>query len=97
MPPAEPGTTMSANGIDLINENETGRSLPCLLKEVSNTRGSDTYKHFDKVTATDRKKWNISFSSNRFSNQSFSCTRGSHQKDTFWNSSTEFLKFFRIF
>ena len=40
---------MTADGIDFVNKYDTGRLLLCLVKHIANTRGTDTYEHFDKV------------------------------------------------
>ena len=42
-------TTVAANSVNFINEDETRRVLLALLKHVTHAAGSYANKHFDEV------------------------------------------------
>ena len=41
-------TTLSANGINFIDEDQTGTILFGSLKKIANTAGTDANKHFNE-------------------------------------------------
>ena len=43
------GITAFSDGIDLIDKNNTWRHLLCLFEKVTDTRSTDTNKHFHKI------------------------------------------------
>ena len=45
------GTTITANRIDLVDKDNAWRMLFSLLKHVTNTRRTDTNKHFNEIRA----------------------------------------------
>ena len=69
-----------ADGIDLINEDNTGRHLAGLLEEVTHTGGSHTYKHLYKVRTADREKGHSGLSGDSLGQQSLSGARRAYQQ-----------------
>ena len=55
---------VTADGVDLVNEDEAGGVLTPLLEHVADARGSDTDKHFDKVRTADVEERDIGFAGN---------------------------------
>ena len=49
VPPAKPGTTLAPDGIDLINEYDTGRRFLRLFEEVTHTRCTNANEHLNKI------------------------------------------------
>ena len=50
---AHPGTSVATDGIDLIDEDDTGSVLLPLLKEVANAARTDTHEHFHEIRPRD--------------------------------------------
>ena len=50
---AETGTALTAHSIDLINEDDAGHGLFCLVEEVAHTGCADADVHLDEVRAGD--------------------------------------------
>ena len=51
VPTSDPGSPVSSNRIDLIDENNAGRLGFSLYKKVSDPAGAYSYKHFYKIGA----------------------------------------------
>src|SRR5579859_4206023 len=48
--------TLAANSINFIQEDDTGRRLPGLIKEVTHPAGPHTYEHFHEFRGTHTKE-----------------------------------------
>ena len=55
---AHSGATVTAHGIDLVDEDDGGSGLLGLLKKVTNSRRTDTNKHLDKIGTRDGEEGN---------------------------------------
>ena len=53
---AEAGAAVTADGVDLVHEDDAGRVLLGLLEEVTHARGADADEHLDEVRARDREE-----------------------------------------
>ena len=89
--------TLMCDSINLIDEDNAWGILFCLTKEVTNTRSTDTHKHFGKFRTRNTKEWNISFASNCTSHQSFTSTWITGEKHATWDFCAKFFIFFRVF
>ena len=85
MTAADASATLTADCIDLIDENDAGRIFLGLLKQVSDTGGTDTDEHFDEVRTTDAEESNAGFTSNSLSQQGFTSTGRAVKQDAFWD------------
>ncbi len=54
VPAAHAGAAVSADGVDLVDEDDRRGVLLGLLEQVADTRGTDTDEHLDEVGAGDR-------------------------------------------
>src|SRR2546421_731561 len=78
-----PGTTARApNSIDLINENNAGGVLACLLKQIAHTAGSHPDEEFDKVGRARAEERHSCLSGDCTRQQGLAGTRWANQQDT---------------
>ena len=88
---------MATNGVNLIDEHDTGRVFFRLIKHIAHTRCAHADKHFDEVRAGHAEKRYARFARNRFGEQSFTCAGRPDQQNTVRNIAAEFLEFLRVF
>ena len=93
---AEAGTTMAADGIDLIDEHDARGILLPLLEQVANARRADADEHLDEIGAADGKEWNVRLAGNGPRQQRFPRSRRAHEKDALRNAAAELLKLLRF-
>ena len=92
MTTAHTGTTMTTNGVDLIDKDNARRMLLGLFEHVANTARTNTDKHLNKVGTGNGEERHLSFTRNRFCQQGFTGTwRADHQHAT-GNATTQALK-----
>jgi hypothetical protein len=84
------------NGIDFIDEDDTGGVSFSLKEEVPDPRGSHTDKHFDKVGAADGEKRNLRLPRNGPGQKGLPRSGGTDEKNPLWDSPSQFGKFLRI-
>ena len=77
---AETRASLSAHGVYLVNEYDTRHILLCLIKEVSHSRRTGTYKHLYKVTAAYREERHVGFACDRLGKQRLARTRRSYEQ-----------------
>jgi hypothetical protein len=53
---AEAGAAMTADRVDLVDEDDAGRVLLGLLEHVAHARGADADEHLDEVRTGDREE-----------------------------------------
>ncbi len=97
MTTANPGTPLATDGVHFIYKHNTGRTLFCLFKKVSNPGCSNPNKHFNKISAAYTVKWNRCFTCDCTCKQCFTCTRGANKQSTSRDLSTQLLEPFRVF
>ena len=56
MSAAQTGAALTADRIDLVDEDDAGGGLLGLLEEVTHARGADAHEHLDEVGAGDREE-----------------------------------------
>ena len=96
VPAAEPGPASPTHRIDLVNEEDAGRVLLALRKEVANARGTDAHEHLYEVGSGHREERHIGFARNRARQQRLACARAAHQKYSLGNAATETRELFRV-
>ena len=62
---AEAGTTMPADGVDLVDEDDAGGVLLALLEQVAHPGGADADEHLDEVRAGDREERDVGLAGDR--------------------------------
>ena len=75
-------STLRADGIEFIDEDDARRNLLGLIKQVANTRGSDADKHLHKLRTCAREERHIRLARDTTSEQSFTRTGRAAQKHT---------------
>src|SRR5271165_602860 len=83
---------MASDRIDFINEDDAGRILLALLKQVADAAGADADEHFNEIRTGNREERNVRFTRNSAGEQRLACAGRSDQQHAFGNPSTEFLE-----
>ena len=87
---------MASYGIDFVDEDDAGRVLLALLKQIANARSAHADEHFYEVGARNREEGNVSFARNRSRQQGLARSRRSDQKHALRNASAKLLEFLRL-
>src|SRR5262249_17769379 len=61
VPAAESGTAVTADGVDLVDEDDRGRRVLRLLEQVAHARRADADEHLDEIGAADREERHARF------------------------------------
>ena len=77
---AHTAVTAAANGINLINENNTGRILRCILKQVADTGRADTHEHFHEVRTGQGIEGHMGLACHCLCKQGLTGSRRSHKQ-----------------
>ena len=89
MAAAKPGSSAPCHRIDLINEDDTGRVLLGLLKQIADTRCADADEHLDKIRPGDGEERHAGFPCNRLGQQRLAGARLSLEQNALRNSCTD--------
>mmetsp|Transcript_17410 Transcript_17410/g.28907 ORF Transcript_17410/g.28907 Transcript_17410/m.28907 type:complete len:326 (-) Transcript_17410:173-1150(-) len=89
-----PTTTLTTNGINLVDKDNTRCIGTRFLEQVTDATRSDTDKHFNKVGTRHAVEWNAGFTSHSLGQQCLSRTGRSAQQGTLGNLGTQFGKLF---
>ena len=84
-----PGVTGFADGVDLIDEYDTGGYLGGLLKEVADTGCAHAHEHLHKVGAGDGEEGDIGFAGHGLGQQRFAGARRAYQQSTLGELGTD--------
>ena len=72
-----------ADGIDLIDKNDTGSILFCFFKKIPDTGSTHADEHFHKFRTGQGKEGHMRLSCHSLREQGLSCARRPHQKSSF--------------
>src|SRR5467141_2715710 len=97
MSAAETCTAMPSDRVNLVDEDDAGRVLLALFKEIAHAAGAHADKHFHEVRTGNREEGNVGLSSYRARQQRLARSRRSDKQDTLRNSSAQLLELLRIF
>ena len=89
-------TTLTAHGIDFINEDDAWGIFLGVLEHVAHTRSANTHKHFHKIGARNTEERYLGFASNGLGQQGLAGSRRAHQQQTAWYAATKLLEFLGI-
>jgi len=97
VPAADTGKTQTADGIDLVDENNRASSkglcgLPGLLKKVPDAGRADPDEHFDEIGTADIKKRHIGFAGDGLGDQRLAATRRAYEKNALGNLAAQSLE-----
>ena len=90
------GITAPADGIDLIDEDDTGCLLVGLLEQIPHTGCTDTDIHFHEFRTGDGEEGNLRFTGHSLRQQCLTCTRRAYQKRTLRQLRTDLQITFRL-
>ncbi len=93
---AHTSTTVTANRIDLINEDNARALFFRLLEHVANTGGTHAHKHFHKVGAGDREERHLGLARDGLGKQGFTGTGRAHHQYALRDATTKALELARI-
>ena len=79
------GSALTADGVDLVNEDQAGAVLLGALEEVADTAGADADEHLDELRTGDREERHTGLAGNGLCQQGLTGTRRAHQQDTLGN------------
>ena len=79
---AEACTPLTANGIDLVDEDDAGSVFLGLLEEVANAAGTNANKHLNELRTRDREEGNTCFTSHSLGEQGLTGARRPHKQNT---------------
>ena len=81
---AHTAVTAASNGINLVDENDTGRILRCILKQVTDTGGAHTHEHFHKVGTGQGVERHMGLACHCLCKQGLTGSRRSHKQGALW-------------
>ena len=87
---------MTADGVDLVDEDDAGRVLLALLEQVAHARRADADEHLDEVRAADREERHVGFAGDRAGEQRLAGSRRAHQQDALRDAAAELLELLRL-
>ena len=93
---AEACATVTADSIDFVDEDDAGRVLLALLKQIADAACADADKHFNEVRTGDREERHIRFAGNRTGQQRLAGSRRSDEQHALGNASAELLELLRL-
>jgi hypothetical protein len=89
---AETGAAMTADSVDLVDEDDAGRVLLRLLEHVAYAACADAHEHFDEVGARDGEERNVCFARDRARDQGLTRARRADQQRAFGDLAAEALE-----
>ena len=89
---AETGAAMTADCVDLVDEDDAGGVLLALLEHVTHTAGADADKHLDEVRTGNGEEGNIGLTGDRLGEQRLTGPRRAHQQHALGNLAAKALE-----
>src|SRR6185295_12090152 len=93
---AETGAAMTADRVDLVDEDDARRVLLALLEQVAHARRADADEHLDEVGAADREERHVRLARDRARQQRLAGSRWAHQQNALRDPSAELLELLRF-
>ena len=87
---------MTADGIDLVDENDAGRILLGLLEHVAHARCADADEHLHEVRARDGEEGNVGLAGHGARDQGLAGARRAYQQAAARDAPAEALELLRI-
>ena len=97
MATTDAGTAMATNGVDLVDEDDTGSAPFSLLEEVAHTGCADADEHLHKIGAADAEERHARLSGHGSCYVRLSGTRLTYEEDALRGAPAEALELPRIF
>ena len=96
MTAAETRAALSADRVDLVDEDDAGGVAACGLKQVAHARCAHADVHLHKVRAGDRVERNVCLAGNRLGKQGLTRTGRAHQQHAVRDLGAQLFKFCRV-
>ncbi len=93
---AETCATVTAYGIDLVDEDDAGGVLLTLLEEIANAGRADTDEHLDEVRTGDGEERNIGFAGDCAGEEGLAGARRSDEEHALGDAAAEALELLRF-
>ena len=93
---AETGTTMAADGVDLVHEDDARRRLLRLLEQVAHARRADADEHLDEVGAGNREERHAGLTRDRAREERLTGAGRPVQQHTLRDARAERLELLRV-
>ncbi len=93
---AEACAAVTADGVDLVDEDDAGGVLLALLEEVADAAGADADEHLDEVRAGDGEEGNVGFAGDGAGEQGLAGARRSDEQDALGDAAAEALELLRL-
>ena len=77
---AETGAAVTADGVNLVDEDDAGGVLLALLEQVADARRADADEHLDEVRAADREERHVGFAGHRARQQRLAGAGRAHEQ-----------------
>ena len=94
---AETCAALAADGVDLVDEDDGGGRLFCLLKKVAHAARADADVHFNKVRAGDREELHASLARDRAGQQRLARARRADEQYALGDARAEVDELARLF
>src|ERR1700691_4168750 len=93
---AEAGAAVTADGVDLVDEDDAGRVLLALLEHVAHARGADADEHLDEVGAGNGEERHVGLAGDGARQQRLAGAGRTAQQHALRNLAAEALEFLRV-
>src|SRR6185369_9193897 len=93
---AETGAAMTADGVDLVDEDDARRVLLALLEQVADAAGADADEHLHEVRAADREKRHVGLAGHRPREQRLARSRRAHEQHALRDAAAKLLELLRL-
>ena len=93
---AQAGATMTADGVDFVDEDDAGGVLLALLEQVADAACAHADEHLDKVGTRDAEERHVGFAGHRARQQGLAGSRRPNQQHALGNASAELLELLRL-
>ena len=93
---SDAGTTLAADSVDLIDEDDAGGVLLGLGEEVANTRGTNTDEHLDKLRARDGEEGHTGLASDGAGEEGLAGSGGSLEDEAAGDTGAELSEAVRL-
>ncbi len=92
---AETGTTVPADGVDLVDEDDARRVAFGLLEQVANAGSADADEHLDELRAADGEEGHTGLARDGTGKERLACAGRSDEQDASGDARTQVLEAFR--
>ena len=93
---AEARAAVTADGVDLVDEDDAGRVLLALLEQVAHAPGAHADEHLDEVRPADREERHVGLTRDRAGQQRLAGSRRAHQQHALRDAAAELLELLRL-